>query len=142
MRILLDASVYAPLVILAGSRVLSASSRFAILDLTVYEACNAYWKEATKLRRMSIGDALDACLAAYRLSRRLVVLSLDEALVEEAERLALEEGITFYDASYVAAAEMLGYAVATEDGDILRVAPRRGVEVLRFSDVLGVLDRV
>ena len=39
-----DASVYAPLVVLFGRGLIEAlrKTRIAILDLTVYESCNAY----------------------------------------------------------------------------------------------------
>jgi len=49
-KIVVDASVLAPLILLSGRQLLSKlrRHRVAMLDLTVYEACNAYWKACLK----------------------------------------------------------------------------------------------
>ncbi|AEM38435.1 hypothetical protein Pyrfu_0565 [Pyrolobus fumarii 1A] len=141
MKILLDASVYAPLVILAGSRLLRIADRLAILDLTVYEVCNAFWKEARKLHRISTDDAIVACKAAYKASKRITVIGLDDSIVEVAMRIAAEQNITFYDASYIAASIKLGLHLASEDKDILKAGPRYGLTPLRLQDVTLLLER-
>jgi len=67
-RIVVDASVLAPLILLSGASKLR-DRRVAVLDLTVYEACNAYWKACLKLKSISEEAALKASTATSTVAR-------------------------------------------------------------------------
>lgn len=43
----IDASIYAPLIAIGGKDLVKAIRElgFVLLDLTVYEVCNAFWKK-------------------------------------------------------------------------------------------------
>src|SRR5206468_6353590 len=81
----------------------------AALDLTLYEVANVavvQWKsdlralELLRLVRIACGDALER---------------VDEELMREASAFAAEQGITVYDAAYVAAARRRGAQLVSAD---------------------------
>ena len=133
-----DASVYAPLVAVCGRSLIRAMERhgFAILDLTVYETCNAFWKEHIKLHRIDRGSAVQACRVAKALTQYTRLYRVTDLDTEEVMRMAMENNITFYDASYITLASMLKVPIATEDRDILRVAPSYGLGTVRLRDLM------
>ena len=53
--------------------------------------------------------------------------------------IAVENAITFYDASYVAPARKLKAPIASEDHDIITVALKYGVRVIRLKELIGIL---
>jgi len=138
-----DTSVYVPLmVILKGKmRKVMLKHKFHILDLTLYEACNAFWKECTKLHKINEEMALRSCELAVKLSRYAFVHKLEEVGVKEVMGIALSEDITVYDASYIALAKKLKAPIASEDKDILRVAPKYGIEVYDLESFVKLLSQ-
>jgi len=137
----LDASVYAPLITTVGAPLLEAALKleFTILDLTIYEACNAFWKACTKLRKMSEGEAREACRAAKLLADRLKTYRCEDLDFDKVVAVAIEEGVTVYDAAYVVLASTLRAPLASEDRDIKRVAPKYGVEVVGLEELLRMM---
>lgn len=143
MAYVVDASVYTPLIATCGRGLLDAikEAGFILLDLTLYETCNAFWKEHMKLHRITREEAVRACIASNVLARYAKLYRVTDLDAEDVISIAVENNITFYDAAYVALAKMLGTPVASEDSDILASAPRYGVKVVRlnkFMDTLGV----
>lgn len=140
----IDASVYTPLLIVYGGGLVEKlrKVRFAILDLTVYEACNVFWKEHVKLHKISENEALIACDASKALSQYTTLYRITDLNVKEAMKIAVENNITFYDASYIALARKLKSPIASEDSDIIATAPKYGVEVIRLNQLLNILKRV
>jgi predicted nucleic acid-binding protein len=137
----LDASVYVPLITTVGGPLLEVTSRFdlAILDLTVYEACNAFWKAWSKLGKMSVEEARKACRVAWLLANKLKTYRYKDLDFEKVMAIAIDNNITVYDAAYVVLASMLEAPLASEDRDIKRVAPKYGVKVLGFDELLGAM---
>jgi predicted nucleic acid-binding protein len=91
--------------------------KLAILHLTVYEVGNALWKEA-RAGRLPWREAAGA------LSRVLSSLkTLDDPPLEKVLEVAVERGLTFYDASYAYVAETLGLSLVTQDRELLRKSP-------------------
>jgi predicted nucleic acid-binding protein len=54
--------------------------------------------------------------------------------------IAIDNNITVYDATYIALAQSIRAAVATEDSDIIRVAPRYGITTLRLEDIFKLIE--
>ena len=110
--------------------------RAAILDLTVYEVCNVFWKECVKLHRIDREEAELACSISRELSRYLTLYRVSDLDLEHVMEIAIENSITFYDASYIALAQKLRASIASEDSDILRVAPRYSISTARLDQLL------
>ncbi len=123
MKLLLDASALYPLakMIADGPRLAERLvGQVAMLDLTLYEACNAALVE---YRRGLIGDPLRVCRFTARLAELVEVVRVEPDWLEDIERLAMEKRLTFYDAAYVYVASLYGYRLVTEDREILRAYP-------------------
>ena len=139
----IDASVYAPLIITYGGDLVEKLRKIksVILDLTLYEACNVFWKEHAKLRKVSEEEAITACKAAKALSRYITLYSVTDLDVAEVMEIAIENGITFYDASYIALARKLKASIASEDRDILTVAPKYGIRAVKLNELANILKQ-
>ncbi len=140
---IIDASVYAPLIITYGKDLIEKLRKIKsiILDLTLYEVCNVFWKEHTKLHKISEEEAIIACKAAKALSRYVTLYSVADLDTAEAMKIAIENNITFYDASYIALAHKLKTSIASEDHDILTVAPRYNIRVIRLNELINMLEQ-
>ncbi len=143
MTCIIDASVYVPLVLTFGKKLVKAfkKTKIVLLDLTVYEACNAFWKGHVKLNMISKDEALAACTAARMLAKHAAVYKIGDLNVEETMKIAVENNITFYDASYISLAILVKAPIASEDEDILEVAPKYNVRVMRLEEVKRVLEK-
>lgn len=134
----LDASVYAPLIIALRERFPDIARRhgFVILDLTIYEVCNAIWKGYIKLNKISFNEAVNACIAVRTLIRWLEVYKFEDLDFKKVIEIALESSITVYDAAYIALAIVLRTRIASEDEDIIKTAPKYSVDVVRLHELL------
>lgn len=115
-RLLLDASVWIAaetpgeqFAMVARQLVVGASCRAAVLDLTLYEVANAL---AAKR-----GDALGAAVACRSIESRCGgrFVRVDGTLVEETAIIAVEFGLTSYDAAYVAVARRHDWTLVSTD---------------------------
>jgi predicted nucleic acid-binding protein len=111
---LVDASVWASLVERDSPHREAAASLvrnggLAALDLTLYEIGNAVGVKQ--------GDATEAGRVVRLLLRccRDRVLAIDAELLDAALHLAVEHGLTAYDAAYVAAAQRNGWTLVSAD---------------------------
>jgi len=139
-----DASVLAPLLLTVGGKLVYALRKieFNILELTIYEVCNAFWKECTKLGRLSVDEVIEACDLMASLIKFMKVWSISEIGTVTIQRIAIDTNITFYDASYIHLARKLNFPIATEDSDIISVAPKYNVELLRLKDTLNLMEKI
>jgi len=97
-----------------GDKLYEIAKESAILDLTKYEIGNAILKES-KVR----GIDLNRLTSAWeRLLKFFNVITIDKMV--EIQRIAVEKGLTFCDASYIYAAEKHNLKLVTEDGEILK----------------------
>ena len=139
----LDASVYAPLILQYGARLIGMLMKVevATLDLAVYETCNVFWKQHVKVRRISRDEAMVACRVSKALTRYVTVYKVIDLDVEETIKIAIDNNITFYDASYITLARELGAPIATEDKDVKNVAPDYNIKVLDFHQLMSILEK-
>ncbi len=139
----LDASVYAPLILQYGARLIGMLRKVevATLDLAVYETCNVFWKQHVKVRRISRDEAMVACRVSKALTRYVTVYKVIDLDVEETIKIAIDNNITFYDASYITLARELGAPIATEDKDVKNVAPDYNIKVLDFHQLMSILEK-
>lgn len=58
----IDSSIYTPLIAICGKDLVKAIRELGsiLLDLTIYETCNAFWKEYRKLHKINIDEAIQA----------------------------------------------------------------------------------
>lgn len=100
------------------------------IDHVVKEVASAIWRKAIVLRL----EPLDAALKRFQVLMRLVkegVIRLESELkyIDMAFGIAVKEGITVYDALYIAQAKTLGARLITSDREQARVAEKLGVKV-------------
>jgi len=107
----------------------------ATLDLAVYEAFNAVWKEHAVLGRIdgeTAGRLARILAGVFELMDLLSAAGSAEAILG----LAVDTGLTFYDAAYLYKAGERGYTLVTDDKRLLREAAGR-VEALSTAQLLG-----
>ncbi|RLE48340.1 MAG: hypothetical protein DRJ31_07500 [Candidatus Methanomethylicota archaeon] len=132
----IDASAYAPLIVSYGKALTQSLQKVKamILDLTVYETCNAYWKLCIKLHSISKEDAKLACVTAKNIAQKIHTCALADLDIDRAIEIALKESITFYDAAYIALAQRLNAPLVSEDQDIVATAPKYDLKVIKLYD--------
>jgi predicted nucleic acid-binding protein len=93
----------------ARELVLDAGRRTAALDLTLYEVANAIGAKR--------GDALGAARACRSIELRCGrdFVRVDAGLMEAAADLAVEHGLTAYDAAYVGVARRYDWQLVSTD---------------------------
>lgn len=113
---LLDSSVWVaarspeePFAEASRELVLDAGRRTAALDLTLYEVANAIGAKR--------GDALGAARACRSIELRCGrdFVRVDAGLMEATADLAVEHGLTAYDAAYVAVARRYDWQLVSTD---------------------------
>jgi len=103
----------------------------ATIPLARYEIGNVLWKNYKIRKRISKKEAIESGNVLFEL---IDSMEMVEPPLPSAMRMALEEGITFYDSSYVAAAIESGYDLITEDMKLREVAGPR-VRTMGSSDL-------
>ncbi|SNR31150.1 type II toxin-antitoxin system VapC family toxin [Halorubrum vacuolatum] len=96
-----------------------------VLDLTIYEAGNVLWKIHTLQGRTTQQEHAELISLLADLRRELVVHDLEEIGVDTVMRVATATDLTFYDAGYLACAEMVETTLVTEDSELSAVANGR-----------------
>ena len=135
MKFLLDASVLVPLLLDYGERLLDVSAKVSLytMDLTVYEVGNSLWRLANLLKAIDLEDAVEIMEVLTELTRKsfLGIIRFSELNLSRILKLATIEGLTFYDSSYIVAAEKLNVTLATEDEE-LGVKARKYVKTITY----------
>ena len=93
----------------------------ALQWLTVYEVLNALWKEAHLLHRFSLEEASSLASVFTELIRNMVILE-PNGLEHDILRIAASNGLTVYDASYIALAKKHNLTLVTEDRKLSQAA--------------------
>ncbi|MEM3662789.1 MAG: type II toxin-antitoxin system VapC family toxin [Sulfolobales archaeon] len=104
------------------------------LDLAIYEVANAVWKECYLLKKIKIETA-------YRLIELLskvfdiIDLHTIKGFEKEVMDIAVKEGVTIYDASYIYIAMRDKLTLATDDRKLMDIA-RKYVSVATTSEII------
>lgn len=91
------------------------------LDLAVYEVINAVWKECYILRKIKQETALKLIELSSTLFTALNIYTI-KGYEREVLDLALKEGITAYDASYIYIATANKLTLVTDDNKLAEIA--------------------
>jgi predicted nucleic acid-binding protein len=141
----LDASALLPLVTKRGKQLIIEASREDLVttDLAIYEACNSLWKLSTLLNSISIEDAVDIANTIKDLTVRGVIKLIKFTKLDFSNtlKIANKEGLTFYDASYIAVAESLEAILVTEDEKLKKIA-NKFIKTMTYSDLEEKLTRL
>ena len=126
MKFLLDASALLQLVTRSGKKLIAmaACAELITIDLAIYEACNGLWKLATLLKTLTLKDAQDIATVLNELTAQNLIQPISFVSIDLAHTLdiAQKAQVTFYDASYIAAAQNIKATLATEDQKLLKAA--------------------
>jgi predicted nucleic acid-binding protein len=105
--------------------------RFYVPDLFFIECANILWKYVRRLG-LQQKDALHAISNLIKLPLHPVATT---ALLPGSLALAIENGITAYDAGYVSLADRLNTTLVTADGKLIRKLGNCGVDVRWLGDL-------
>jgi predicted nucleic acid-binding protein len=138
LKFLLDASAMLPLVTRSGRRLIVDAARVDLIttDLAIYEACNGLWKLATLLKTISLQDAQEiiALLSELKIKNLIQTISFNVIDLHSTFSLAHANRITFYDASYILAAQKANLVLVTEDQKLCKLA-KDYVKTSRLCDL-------
>ncbi|MFA4701920.1 type II toxin-antitoxin system VapC family toxin [Pyrococcus kukulkanii] len=112
--IVIDASILAKIILKEeGWEQITLTPSTITLNYAFVECTNAIWKAVRRNRipRESITDRLEV----LRLIRNSLIVAKVEDFFERGLEIALDEGITVYDAFYIALAESLDARLITAD---------------------------
>lgn len=107
------------------------------LDLARYELGNVIWKQSVLEGRLSLEEAVDKAGSLAKIFELLEIRCVDS--VEDFEgvmKLAVELGMTFYDAAYLYSAKKDRLTLVTENGELVEKASLINVETLPTSKLV------
>ena len=122
MTLLFDASALANLIIKRGQRALEVTKGNFSLDLAGYEIGNALWRLCLLEKKISQDEAEGFLSTVSDFLGLLQLVSFAELDPKRVFNLAFSERLTFYDASYVVAAEIMTMTLVTDDDRLSEVA--------------------
>ena len=103
----------------------------ATIPLARYEIGNILWKNHKVRNRISMKEATESGTVLFE-----VIDSMEQIVPSPASvlRLSLEEGLTFYDSSYLISAIEAGYELVTDDMKLHKIASSK-VPTRKSSDM-------
>jgi predicted nucleic acid-binding protein len=109
-----------------------------ILDLTIYEAGNAIWKESEFLKTLSSEETQKLANSLSLILSNLEKLSVQPSEFTQVLSLAKSERRTFYDSSYIYIAKRDKMTLVTEDQNLSKIA-RKHVRVVSVEQLVANL---
>jgi len=100
--------------------------------LAIYEIGNAIWKQAYQRRKISIEEGIIALDVLYEILENLKKLEVGDP--KEVLKIAVDEGLTFYDASYLHLAVKNNLTFVTDDDKLYRIAEKY-IRVLKSKEL-------
>jgi predicted nucleic acid-binding protein len=144
LKFLLDASALLPLVMRSGKKLIAEAAHAELIttDLAIYEACNGLWKLATLLKTLTLKDAQEIAIVLNELTAKNLIQTISFTSIDLAHTLdiAQKAQLTFYDASYIAAAQNNNATLATEDQKLLKAASK-SLKTMSFTQLQNELEK-
>ncbi|MEM0494455.1 MAG: type II toxin-antitoxin system VapC family toxin [Thermofilum sp.] len=107
----------------------------ATLDLAFYEIGNALWKQVVRgVASREEVERTALAIGKLLLVKGIIKVGWRDLGYSAILNLAVDNGITFYDASYLAASIAFGVPLVTEDEKLRRIAAKY-VEVASWRDL-------
>jgi len=126
LKFLLDASAMLPIVTRSGKKLIAdaAQADFITTDLAIYEACNGLWKLSTLLKTISLENAQEIVELLNELTTKNLIQTINFTTIDLLSTLNLAQTnhLTFYDASYITAAQNIKATLVTEDKKLFKTA--------------------
>jgi predicted nucleic acid-binding protein len=120
--LIFDASAITNLIVTRGSKALPRTKGNFALDLTGYEVGNAIWRLCLlekKITRTEASELLTAVIDFLNLLQLIILEELDPNRILD---VAMSRRLTFYDASYLVAAQTKHLTLVTDDEDLSNAA--------------------
>jgi len=106
------------------------SRRPYTLELAVKEVANAIWRRATLIKDIGSEKALVLLSDLLELKKRVLIVEPQDQYLTQALEIAIKEGITVYDALFIAQAIVKQATLVSSDRDQCQVAEKLGVRTL------------
>ncbi len=103
--------------------------------LTLYESINALWKEVFLVKSINIMEALKLISILNNILDLMNILDL-QGLEKAVLKVAVEHGVTAYDASYIVLASKHGLTLVTEDRELKNKALKI-VKAVNLNELIG-----
>ena len=121
---LFDASAVINMIMQQGSEALTSARNNFALELTGYEAGNAVWRLCLLEKKIAREDASSLINTTGLFLSHLGRVTFGELNAGRILDIAFSERGTFYDASYITAAETKKLTLVTDDRHLLKVASK------------------
>ncbi len=106
------------------------------LTLTRYEVGNTLWKEVNLIKRIEVNQVIKVFNFINSLLNLMSVIDITSYEREnDVLLMAIQMGLTFYDASYLFIAKNLKAILVTDDNDIIKASKRTETKTLRSRDL-------
>jgi len=102
------------------------------LSLALYEVGNAVWKQVHLKRSLTREEGEKALSTLVEVLKRMNVILIEDC--SAVLSIAVEEGLTYYDASYIHAADRNGLTFITDDERLSSIA-KKYVQTATSSDI-------
>jgi len=90
------------------------------IELAMYEVGNAIWKQIFLRRELDLDEGLRALKGILDLINEMRIWKIEDKI--SILKIAVTEGITYYDASYLVAAIEGDFTLVTDDKKLFQVA--------------------
>jgi len=101
-------------------------------SLAVYEIGNAIWRQIYQRSKLSMEEGVKALDVLHEVLENLEKLEMIDP--EEVLKMAVNEGLTFYDASHLYLAVKNNLTLVTDDEKLYRIAEKY-IRVLKSRDI-------
>lgn len=106
----------------------------ATVELMLYEATNAIWKEAAAKKKITREEGAEFAAQIESLAHDMHVYTTGAVGTPDIYETAWDTGLTAYDSTYVTIADQFDLTLVTEDGGIHENAPP-AVDVIRCDEL-------
>ena len=84
------------------------------IDLAIYELGNIVWKETNLFKTLKVNEAEELLEILDEILKLMKIINIED-LDKEIFEFAIQNNLTFYDASYAYTAKKMGLSLVTED---------------------------